>query len=189
MTAITFETIRQRLGGRRPARLTDPQATRAAVALVLVPSGHDIEALFIRRAEVEGDPWSGHMALPGGRWRQDDADLLATAIRETEEETGIALSPGACLGELDEYTPRTPHLPRIIVRPYVFGLPKGVHLRLSDEVAEHFWLSIAELRRSKREVEFDIRGTMVKLPAFVVGQNVVWGLTERIISPFIELVD
>ena len=67
-----------------------PEAREAAVALVLRDRG-GLEVLLIKRAEIDGDPWSGHMALPGGRRDPDDTDLLATAIRETEEETGIVV--------------------------------------------------------------------------------------------------
>ncbi|HEU5170288.1 MAG TPA: NUDIX domain-containing protein, partial [Gemmatimonadales bacterium] len=78
--------------------------------------------LLIRRAERAGDPWSGQMGLPGGRHHPGDPDLLATAIRETEEEVGLALDASRCIGVLDDVAPRTPDLPPIAVRPFVFSL-------------------------------------------------------------------
>jgi 8-oxo-dGTP pyrophosphatase MutT (NUDIX family) len=59
---------------------------RAAVALVLRDGAPgEVELLFIRRAEHEKDPWSGHMGFPGGRAEPGDASLEATAVRETLE--------------------------------------------------------------------------------------------------------
>jgi 8-oxo-dGTP pyrophosphatase MutT (NUDIX family) len=190
VTLITFDAIRGTLQTRTPQRIIDPEAAEAAVALALSPTtGNDLEVLLIRRALLEGDPWSGHMALPGGRRHPEDADLMATAIRETREETGITLSSEMYLGDLDEFTPRVQHLPRIVVRPHVFALPGRPELSLSEEVADFRWVSLTELRESYRTVQIDLRGTAIPLPAFVIGPDVVWGLTERILSPFMRLID
>ena len=124
MIPSTFERLRLRLTARQPVPLLQPRTIEAAVALILVATlDGDLEVLFIQRAELTGDPWSGHMALPGGRRSPDDSDLLATAIREAREETGIELPRDYVLGQLDEFAPRTPTLPPVVVRPYVFGLP------------------------------------------------------------------
>ena len=87
-----------RLHDRNPETERDPSAIEASVALII---GSDPDTvLIIRRAERVGDPWSGHMGLPGGRRSQKDEHLLATAIRETEEEVGLTLTPGNLLGNL-----------------------------------------------------------------------------------------
>jgi len=128
------------------------------------------------------------MALPGGRREPDDADLLATAMGVTREETGIPLSPESLIGGLDEFTPRTRALPRIVVRPYVFGLPERPQLQASAEGAYHVWLRLGDLRLAHRAVDVEVRGSQMRVPAFVAGPDVVWGLTERIVSPFIDLL-
>lgn len=170
-------------------RIVDPLAAEAAVALVLVPTVDDLEALFIKRAELSGDPWSGHMALPGGRRQAGDPDLLATATRETEEETGIVVRSVDFLGELDDFTPRTPHLPRIVVRPHVFALKSRPAVTLSGEVASFVWFSLTQLRDAYGEADVDVAGTTMRRQAYVIGESVVWGLTERIIKPFMDLID
>src|SRR5262245_33219350 len=92
----------------------------AAVALILREREDAVEALFIQRAVREGDPWSGQVALPGGRRDDGEADLAETVVRETREEIGIDLrTQGELVGALDELRPRTPVLPPVIVRPYV----------------------------------------------------------------------
>ena len=75
---------------RRPVRAKPgTYDSEAAVSLLLRPSGDGLKFLAIKRAESEGDPWSGHMALPGGRRDAEDEDLWVTAVRETWEETGL----------------------------------------------------------------------------------------------------
>ena len=114
--------LRARLAVHRPVTDDDASLLWAAVAVVLVPSPDAV--LLIRRAERSGDPWSGHMALPGGRREDIDLDLIATAVRETWEEVGLTLTHADLLGSLDDVVPRTPVLPPIAVRPYVFSLPE-----------------------------------------------------------------
>src|SRR3989442_8572178 len=118
---ITLAAVRRALRDRRPETVDAPEAWPAAVALILL-EGAGLEALFIRRAERADDPWSGQIALPGGRRGPHDADLAATAIRETNEETGVDLSSAERLGVLDDLYPRTPTLPPVVVRPFVFAL-------------------------------------------------------------------
>src|SRR5439155_1604605 len=95
---ITLAAARRALREHRAHPVDAPGARPAAVALVLIEGREGLEALFIHRAERAGDPWSGQVALPGGRHEPSDPDLLATAIRETLEETGVDLSRAECLG-------------------------------------------------------------------------------------------
>src|SRR2546422_8887368 len=106
---------------------------------------HGLEILLIRRAERADDPWSGQIALPGGRYGAGDLDLEATAVRETREETGVDLSGAERLGGLDDLYPRTPILPPVGVRPFVFGLARPPALPPSGEVQRAFWLPPAPL--------------------------------------------
>src|SRR5262245_41364530 len=89
---LRMPQIRERLSAHRPALVGEGETWRAAVALVFcAPPGAEPELLFIERARREGDPWSGHMAFPGGRRDPKDTDLAATAARETHEEVGLGL--------------------------------------------------------------------------------------------------
>lgn len=160
----------------------DPATNWAAVSVIVAPDPDAL--LLIRRAEREGDPWSGHIGLPGGRLDPADRNLTDTALRETFEEIGWQLHPDQLLGTLPDVWPRTP-LPRlIVVRPFVFAVEARVEFTLSDEVAEAFWVPVTTLRDPAiyREAMIDLRGERRGFPAFHLGSHVIWGLTERILS-------
>jgi 8-oxo-dGTP pyrophosphatase MutT (NUDIX family) len=187
---MTLAAVRRALAGYRPKIAHWPEAQPAAVALILVQDTAGLAGLFIHRAERAGDPWSGQVALPGGHREPTDPDLLATAQREAREETGVDLTAAERLGVLDDLAPRTPTLPPVVVRPFVFALPKRPPLGTSPEVQRAFWLPLARLTAPevRGEITLTLRGTSVTLPAYRIDGEVIWGMTERIVTPFLELV-
>lgn len=159
----------------------------AAVALVLHPGAEGLEALFIKRATRVGDPWSGQIALPGGRRNKDEGSLLLTAVRETLEEVGLDLATnGELLGALDELRPRTPVLPPIIVRPYVFAIATRPDFVLSDEVADTFWAPLRDVFDPARqeEISISVPGANMRRSAIGIGEHKIWGMTEYILRTF-----
>lgn len=187
---IDLGRVRSALAQAPSRELEQPR--RAAVALVLAPSdvssGSAVSVLLLRRSEREGDPWSGHMALPGGYAQPDDADLLHTARRETLEEVGIDLVTAELLGQLDDVSPMRSS--DMAVRPFVFWTPTPHAIALSGEVAEVLWvpldaLASDELRRSR---EVQLRGSTLRVPAYVIDERVVWGMTYHLLERFLALV-
>jgi 8-oxo-dGTP pyrophosphatase MutT (NUDIX family) len=181
------------LGGYAAAvAAAEPTVRRAAVAVVLRPTLDDLELLLIQRAEYEGDPWSGQIALPGGRANPDDASLVHTAMRETMEETALDLEAGGrLLGTLDELYPRTPVLPPIVVRPHVFAYTADAPITPSAEVARAFWVPLRTLRdpATTQESRIRVRDAWWRVPSFVVEGKVIWGMTERMLRQFLTLAD
>jgi 8-oxo-dGTP pyrophosphatase MutT (NUDIX family) len=187
----SLEIIRGRLRAHRPVVVEPPlDALDASVALVLYePPGGGTELLFIERAVRSDDPWSGHMAFPGGRRQENDADLACTACRETLEEVGF--EPKAPLGRLDDFSgSRGPAVPSLRVAAFVFEAPERPRLIASPEVQSAVWVplpwilapdSVAEYvaRRAEREERF---------PAFKYQRYLVWGLTYRILRGFLNVV-
>jgi 8-oxo-dGTP pyrophosphatase MutT (NUDIX family) len=175
--------LKQRLSAHRPvADAGDASLIWAAVAVVLVPSPDAV--LLIRRADRAGDPWSGHMALPGGRREPHDEDLVATVVRETFEEVGLRLDRGDLLGGLDDVVPRTPVLPPIAVRPFVFALTERPALTPNPEVAAVRWVLLDHLLHPEtyHSARLEIRGEPREFPAYRVDESIVWGMTERILT-------
>jgi 8-oxo-dGTP pyrophosphatase MutT (NUDIX family) len=187
---ITLATVRRALRDHRPQAVDAPEARPAAVALVLLEGPQGLEILLIRRAERADDPWSGQIALPGGRRDGGDRDLEATAVRETREETGVDLSDAERLGVLDDLYPRASTLPPVVVRPFVFALARRAALVPSDEVQRAFWLPLGRLSDPgvRREVTLPLRGGARTFPAYLVDEDLIWGMTERILTPFVDLV-
>lgn len=184
-----LERIRGQLAGRVGRRQERPDITRrAAVATILRPAlddPRDSEVLLIKRSERLGDPWSGHMAFPGGHKEPGDPDLLATARREALEEVGIDLAEHEYLGALDEQ----PAVARgrfvgMAIAPFVFAVRGAPDLAKNQEVAELVWARLGQLAGGEvddvKEIVYE--GERVRLPAYRVGEHVVWGLTHHMLQ-------
>ncbi|MBW2524101.1 MAG: CoA pyrophosphatase [Deltaproteobacteria bacterium] len=182
---ISLRDVERQLEGYTAQPMPDrDDASRAAVACILREEG-TTEVLLIRRTEVPGDPWSGHMAFPGGRMEPEDERLLDTAVRETCEEVGVDLSRQAkLLGRLDDLQAMAKGQPvDLVVRPFVFWLCDSRRLTLNEEVAEAFWAPLAPLVSGAADTVRPYRfgEQTLDLPAYQVGRHVVWGLTYRML--------
>jgi 8-oxo-dGTP pyrophosphatase MutT (NUDIX family) len=187
----TWEDVRAAVQSREATRVpVDPVAARAAVALVLGDGADGIEVLFIRRAEHERDPWSGQMAFPGGRAEPGDASLVATAMRETQEEIGVDLSQAAeYLGALDEVQAVARMRPmNLSIAPFAFRLREPFEPVLSAEVRSLHWLPLGDLLGTARRSTMDYahQGVSLSFPCFRVDDLVIWGLTYRMFTGFQE---
>lgn len=185
------QRLSQALAEHPGARIDIPDPLRRAAVAVILRLGDagTLELLLIKRAEFAGDPWSGHVALPGGRREDTDVSATATAIRETMEETAIDLArDGRLLGALDELQPITPSLPPIVIAPFVFVAMSTVVIARSREVADAFWVPLAALRDpdSAREIELQLLTGPRRVRSFGYGSHEIWGLTERILSRLLE---
>jgi 8-oxo-dGTP pyrophosphatase MutT (NUDIX family) len=187
---IGWEDVRAAIAVRAAASVPDEVGSRAAVAVVLRDGETGLDILFMRRAEHPDDPWSGQMSFPGGRAEKGDADLLATAVRETLEETGIDLARDAdLLGPLDEVRAMARMRPMdLTIAPFVFRLRRAVEPTPSEEVRSLHWLPLEELVRP------DLRSTMeyphlemrLTFPCLRVQDLVIWGLTYRMFLGLLE---
>ena len=170
----------------------EPHMRLAAILLALrARSDGEPELLMIKRADAEGDPWSGHVACPGGRMEPDDRDLAVTAVRETFEETGVDVArDGRLLGHLDDISPRTPALPPIVIRPYVALVRAGVEIAPSREVAAAFWVPVSALREQTAWGigRVQVGSVLREVSVFQHGEYIVWGLTERVLRQFLDYI-
>ncbi len=174
-------TIRKLITALRP--INDEQQANTAVTLILKSANNDFDVLLVRRIKNPRDPWSGHMALPGGKRDPEDADLKATAIRETFEETGINLQYSLFLGVTSAFC--TDSKPNLRVLPYIVVLNEEQEIKLCTSELETFiWVPVEKIVQSRGVIQ-NHRG---EVPAFILDNAVVWGVTYRIINDFLEAI-
>lgn len=179
MTA--FQTLARSLAEYRPHVHPEPDKTQAAVAAIFHPRPKGLHLLFIERAAHPTDPWSGHIAFPGGTAEPGDRDLKDTAERETREELGLDLRCARYLGRIDDVTGAT--LP-IQVACFAYAICRGVAFAPNDEVCAAFWTPFAHLTDPGRRRVLDLEGWR-DMPAIdLLGPNrpVLWGLTYRMVA-------
>jgi len=188
---IDAERLRARVGAYRPGEVDEPDARRAAVAALLRFDRGPAEVLLMKRSEREGDPWSGHVSFPGGNQSTADADLMATAVRETREEVGVDLGASArLLGRLDTMRPISRrHDLLITITPFVFEQVTETSLTPGAEAESCFWLplDLAAAGVLSSQYEYRLGPTPMVLPCWRYQGYVVWGLTYRMLCDLIDL--
>jgi len=156
----------------------------AAVAMILKDKSKP-QVLLIKRSERRTDPWSGQVALPGGKMQPADTTAKGTATRETREEVGIDLEKAEFLG-YSEVIPT--HTGTMRVVPCGFALKREVEVSPNGEVASYRWVDLKELLspEAKSTYQLNYGGRTVEMPAYVLGDYTVWGLTYRILSSILQ---
>ena len=171
---------------------------RSAVAIVLDKhASAEASILMIKRAEHKGDPWSGHMAFPGGRCEAFDKNGLATAKREMHEEVGFDIDDaehkplkGEWLGRLSDISTLRRITPRaMVVTPYVFSVADKPILEENYEVAETVWIPLTYFsdinNRSIHSIEYKQR--TINLPCYRYDGKIIWGMSLSMIDEILRL--
>ncbi len=189
MPTFDLPTVRQRLSHRTSPFVEGDAEAKAAVATILRDGPRGAEALFIKRAEREGDPWSGHIAFPGGKREPGDATLLDTARRETQEEVALALPEDAFVTRLADIGAHTNGLR---VAHFVFALaPADAQPAANVEVAALLWVSLESIAQGEGAGTFTFtRGDQsFDLPSLTWGSYVLWGMTYRMAMNLIAALE
>ena len=170
-----------------PAPSPQPEpGDRLAAVLALVVGRDDPELVFTERAAMLSRH-AGEMSFPGGLEESGDADLRATALRETAEELGIDVAADAVLGALP---PIHTYVSGILVTPFVAVLPDLPELTVSDaEIARVVRVPLRELaaieeQRTLREEN----GSTWAGWWYVNGDTTVWGATGFMVHALLEMI-
>jgi 8-oxo-dGTP pyrophosphatase MutT (NUDIX family) len=190
---VKIDFVRKRLGAHVPEQSDLSDEAHAAVAVVLREGARSVEVLLIERAVREGDPWSGHMAFPGGRLEPIDTSSRGTAQRETFEEVGIELENAEYLGQLNNIVGNPRTRPTLVVAAHAFFLTERQEFELAPrEVQDAFWFPLADMLEQARSVEYTIsHSPEARYPGILVGvpdRHVVWGLTYRFIENLLDIL-
>ena len=194
MSIALLQLIETRLVDHSPGKnLLRRFKKRSAVAMILQVREGELNILMIKRAEREGDPWSGHMAFPGGRMDKSDANGFAVAVRETAEEVGLALGQqDECIGRLSDLNAR----PRwgtlgMTVTPFVFRLEREVTFTPNYEVAEVVWVPLEFLldTDNRQQMTWEYKGLEIPMPCYVYGDRRIWGLSLMMLDELMDLVE
>ena len=194
LSVSLLQLIEPRLSGHSPNRKWLRRwMKRSAVAMILQVREGESHILMIKRAEREGDPWSGHMAFPGGRMDPGDAHGFAVALRETEEEIGLTLTEqDPCIGRLSDLNaqPRRRSI-GMIVSPFVLRLDREVRFTPNYEVAEVVWVPLEFLLDpDNRETMVWERGELkITLPCYLYEGRRIWGLSLLMLDELMDLVE
>ncbi|MGK2914143.1 MAG: NUDIX hydrolase [Porticoccaceae bacterium] len=193
---ITIEQIRIALQqyNHSPAGF-EPTRQQAAVAMILADGDDDLEICFIRRAEHEGDPWSGQVALPGGRAGAEDRNAHDVAERETWEEIGLSLAADHRIGALPVREVVRPEAENsLTLSPFVYyiGADRDAVDTASHahEVADVFWVPISHLCSAAAATKLDwpIAGITTTFPGIRFRDHVIWGLTLGVLNSFADII-
>lgn len=165
---------------------------RSAVLVMLSERGSGFGIWFIKRTEYKDDPFSGHVAFPGGKKKKIDATLLDTAAREVNEELGFdATEKGEFLGEMDFFRPYTPSVRNYAVKPFILVVQSEPEFVPNREVSEIFCVPVSHLLDgNNRTVRKRRRGDiLIDDHVFSYRDHIIWGLTGRILSDFLKKTD
>ena len=190
---ICFHEIEMALNANQSVKLCSTASKQAAVALIIdgSESERDPKVIFIQRALNRNDPWSGQMALPGGRCEREDSGPFETARRETLEEIGLDLSNSKTFGRLDDLQGRHGGRSKnMAISCFVFGVQRIEKLFPNHEVADIISIPISALLDPETKTEINRHSADQVSPGICVGdgKRVIWGLTYRFLSQFFSLL-
>jgi 8-oxo-dGTP pyrophosphatase MutT (NUDIX family) len=161
----------------------------AAVAIVQTRGPREC-VLLMRRAEREGDSWSGHWSLPGGRCEPEDTDSLHTALRELEEECGIRLARAQMEAALPHTVARRRVGRYLHVAPFLFRVEGELATVLDPrEAVEALWVPLAVLRDPARHALGPVPGRPREMlfPSVQLQGAPLWGFTYRLLTDWLGL--
>jgi 8-oxo-dGTP pyrophosphatase MutT (NUDIX family) len=184
-----FPTIKRLASALAPRE--HPAVAGAPLEAAVMVCIHESTVLLVRRQEREGDRWSGHMGLPGGRHEPGDTSLLETARRETREEVGFdPLEHGALLGTFGSYIAMHTAMGDTRIGVFVSELSQRPELVLSDEIAAAYWIDLATLvgaHTTAATVPERDRPVPAYVPVVDGEPLIVWGITYGILEQLRQL--
>ena len=158
---------------------------RKAAVLIAITDSKDPELIYTLRSNKVGSH-GGEVSFPGGMYEQEDNTLQITALRESQEETGLDKAKVNILGPIDTVVSRF----NVSVTPYVGIVPDDIELNdNSDEIEACFRVPLSFLLEDKRHRNDEINrnGDIFFMPAYQYDSYIIWGLTAMITVDFLNI--
>lgn len=184
---FTLARARERLAGHRPADVPVADGLRRAAVLMLLRDGpHGLEVLLTRRSHDVRDH-KGQVSLPGGGVEPGDADSLAAALRESVEEVGLDPARAEVLGRLDDFLAISSY--HVATWAAAVDTFEGLSPR-TGEITEVFAFPLAYLADERHVLRLPWRRHGVAEDVLFVpyGDQLLWGLTARMLWHFLEVL-
>ena len=181
----TPERLQQNLATHQPLEIAG-QYPDAAVLVAISDDPHNPQLLLTKRAQHLAIH-SGEVAFPGGKRDQEDASLLATALREAEEEVALAQSAFQFFGCLDQRITRTD----IRVTPFVGVIPAAIKLKAYPGELDSLFYTPLDFFLNPENLHIDkvpYQGELRHIPRFDYGQYSIWGVTAMIIVDLMNTI-
>jgi 8-oxo-dGTP pyrophosphatase MutT (NUDIX family) len=174
------------LSPEEAAELDAPGKTDAAVLIPIYLKDGDLVAVFTeRRADLRRH--AGEISFPGGRQDHPAEDLRETALREAEEEIGLARNEVELVGALP---PTGTFVTGYKIHPFVGSIQPGqLWTPQETEVAQILELPLRELKSGYESKRLIGKGVPIKTPTYTVNEHFVWGATGRIVESLLERLD
>ncbi|SMD38043.1 8-oxo-dGTP pyrophosphatase MutT, NUDIX family [Reichenbachiella faecimaris] len=165
------------------------KARQSAVMILLYHEDGKIKFPLIVRPQYPG-VHSGQIALPGGKYEEEDKDLIYTALRETQEEVGVDMHQVEVIGQLSElYVPPS----NFNILPVIGVLSEVPSFILEEKEVEELVIADIQVlndqtKRKQKQMTF-YNGINVEVPYFDIEERVVWGATAMILSEFATIIN
>ncbi|WP_372777888.1 CoA pyrophosphatase [Litorivivens sp.] len=181
-----LQSLRQRIDDYEPREVAGDYPDAAVVVAI---NDSDRPGVLLTQRSPHLSLHAGEIAFPGGKQDEDDRDLLHTAVREMEEEVGVAAKHFECLGPLDQRITRT----QIRMTPFLGILPAGLDFKINyGELDTAFYVPLDELIDGRLFSVVDVLDTGItkRVARFQYQDHDIWGVTAMVLADLLnELLD
>jgi 8-oxo-dGTP pyrophosphatase MutT (NUDIX family) len=184
--SITIEQVQDFFRTHKRSELRKPGLRKSAVLVLLYLKERELYVLLTKRTE-DVEHHKGQISFPGGSMDDEDPDLIATALRECEEEIGLSKEIPQILGLFDDYeTPSgfaiTPVVAFVRALPLLNHNVKEVAEIIEVPLSVFFDAANERLEKRKR------MGRLLDVYFYRFGTHEIWGATAAILRAFLRSV-
>jgi 8-oxo-dGTP pyrophosphatase MutT (NUDIX family) len=181
------QRLKTHLARRTKRHISDDSRVPSAVLVLVMQREQCCDVLFSRRAR-DLTFHSGQISFPGGTRDTQDANLLATALREAEEEIGLKRQDVTIIGELDDFITTTSNF---VITPFVASVLWPYEFNVNpDEIEQLLYvplLTLMDAKHQRQDTEL-FNGNEVPVTSYIYNHDLIWGATARIMTHLLDII-